>query len=68
MSGKSLLIFRNHVKPRNQKYSAFHVGQISATTSAVSCPQEGRIAIVTTRWAGDAMDAFVSGARKRAGE
>src|SRR5688572_17805740 len=27
--------------------------------SAVSCPPEGRIAIVTTRWARDAMDAAV---------
>src|SRR5258706_11024933 len=42
-----LLIFRNRVKPRNQKYSAFAVGQISASTSAVPCPQEGRFAIVT---------------------
>src|SRR5712675_676864 len=46
-TGKSLLIFRNGVKPRNQKYSAFAVGQISARTSAVPCPQEGRFAIVT---------------------
>jgi hypothetical protein len=30
-TGKSLLIFRNRVKPRNQKYSAFAVGQISAS-------------------------------------
>jgi hypothetical protein len=27
---------------------------------AVPCPPEGRIAIVTTRWAQDAMDAAVS--------
>ena len=41
-----------------KKYSAFPVGQISATSSPVSRPQEGRIAIVTdvgrgmrwTRW------------------
>jgi hypothetical protein len=46
-TGKSLLIFRNRVKPRNQKYSAFAAGQISARTSAVPCPQEGRFAIVT---------------------
>src|SRR5467141_2567009 len=46
-SGKSLLIFRSGVKPRNQKYSAFAVGQISAITTAVPCPQEGRFAIVT---------------------
>jgi hypothetical protein len=46
-TGKSLLIFRNRVKPRNQKYSAFAAGQISATTPAIPCPQEGRFAIVT---------------------
>ncbi len=28
-TGKSLLIFRNRVKPRKQKYSAGHVGQIT---------------------------------------
>ena len=28
-TGKSLLIFRNRVKPFAQKYSAFHVGQIN---------------------------------------
>ena len=46
-TGKSLLIFRNRVKPRNQKYSAFAAGQISARTPAIPCPQEGRFAIVT---------------------
>jgi hypothetical protein len=46
-TGKSLLIFRNDVKPRNQKYSAFGAGQISARTAAIPCPQEGRFAIVT---------------------
>jgi hypothetical protein len=46
-TGKSLLIFGNRVKPRNQKYSAFAAGQISATTPAIPCPQEGRFAIVT---------------------
>src|SRR5258705_7569989 len=49
-TGKSLLIFRNRVKPRNQKYSAFAVGQISARTSAV-LPTEGR-AHVNERGAG----------------
>ena len=46
------------VQPHPEKYSAFAVGQISATSSPVSRPQEGRIAIVTdvgrgmrwTRW------------------
>ena len=28
-TGKSLLIFRNRVKPRIEKYFAFHVGQIT---------------------------------------
>src|SRR5258705_7564818 len=46
-TGKSLRIFRNRVKPRNQKYPAFALGQISARTSAIPCPQEGRFAIVT---------------------
>ena len=32
--GKSLLIFGNRVKPRNQKYSAFHVGQITGISFA----------------------------------
>jgi hypothetical protein len=59
LSGKSLLIFRNDVKPRNEKYSAFHVGQITGISSPVSRPQEGRIMIVTTRWMRDAVDAFV---------
>jgi hypothetical protein len=45
-----------------EKYSAFAVGQISASTAAVSRPHEGRIAIVTTRWARDAMAALASGA------
>jgi hypothetical protein len=34
--GKSLLIFRNHVKPRNQKYSAFVLTQITGITPPVS--------------------------------
>src|SRR5258708_35389645 len=46
-TGKSLLIFRTRVKPRNQKYSAFAVGQISATTSAVPGHSEGRFATLT---------------------
>jgi hypothetical protein len=46
-TGKSLLIFRNRVKPRNQKYSASRLPQITPTTSAIPRPQEGRIAIVT---------------------
>ena len=49
------------VQPFSQKFSAFAVGQINFRTRAVSCPPEGRIAIVTTRWARDAMDAAASG-------
>src|SRR6266576_6115242 len=49
------------VHPPSQKFSAFAVGQINFRTRAVSCPPEGRIAIVTTRWARDAMDAVASG-------
>jgi hypothetical protein len=45
--GKSLLIFRNRVKPRNQKYFASRLTQISSLIRAVPCPQEGRFAIVT---------------------
>jgi hypothetical protein len=46
-TGKSLLIFRNRVKPRNQKYFASRLTQISSLIRAVPCPQEGRFAIVT---------------------
>jgi hypothetical protein len=45
--GKSLLIFRNRVKPRNQKYSASRLPQITLTNPAIPRPREGRIAIVT---------------------
>jgi hypothetical protein len=62
-SGKSILIFRNRVKPRNQKYFAGHVGQISGTSPAILGPHEGRFAIVTMRWAEDVMDASASGER-----
>jgi hypothetical protein len=57
-TGKSLLIFRNRVKPRNQKYSAFAVGQISARTSAV-LPTEGRAHVTNAER--DAVDAAASG-------
>src|SRR6266436_9242991 len=57
-TGKSLLIFRNRVKPRNQKYSAFVVGQISARTSAV-LPTEGRAHVTNAER--DAVDAAASG-------
>jgi hypothetical protein len=62
-TGKSLLIFRSRVKPRNQKYSAFHVGQINGISPAIPGPHEGRFAIVTKRRAWDVMDASASGVR-----
>ena len=43
-TGKSLLIFRNRVKPRNQKYFASLPTQISSLNRTVSFRQEGRIA------------------------
>jgi len=43
-TGKSLLIFRNDVKPRNQKYFASRLTQISSLIRTVSFRQEGRIA------------------------
>ena len=41
MTGKSLRIFRNRVKPENQKYSAFVLTQISRTTRFVSRRMRG---------------------------
>jgi hypothetical protein len=43
-TGKSLLIFRNDVKPRNKKYFASRSTQISSLIRTVSFRQEGRIA------------------------
>src|SRR6266478_9026182 len=40
-TGKSLLIFRNHVKPVLQKYFALPLTQITSK-SKPSCPTEGR--------------------------
>ena len=40
-TAKSLLIFRNRVKPRNQKYSAFVLTQISRTTPPFSRRMRG---------------------------
>jgi hypothetical protein len=40
-TGKSLLIFRNHVKPGIEKYSAFVLTQISGTTPPVSRQMRG---------------------------
>jgi len=55
-TGKSLLIFRNRVKPRLQKYFCFPLTQISSLIRTVSFRQEGRIAIVTNAGR-DAVDA-----------
>jgi hypothetical protein len=55
-TGKSLLIFRNDVKPRLQKYFCFFLTQISSLIRTVSFRQEGRIAIVTNAGR-DAVDA-----------
>jgi hypothetical protein len=46
-TGKSLRIFRNRVKPRNQKYFASRPTQIRCISPDVPFPLEGRIAIVT---------------------
>jgi hypothetical protein len=40
-TGKSLLIFRNTVKPDNQKYSASPAGQISGMNLPVSPDERG---------------------------
>src|SRR5258708_26142363 len=58
-TGKSLLIFRNRVKPRNQKYFASPPTQIRCI-SPTSCPTEGRCARHETR-VRDAVDAASSG-------
>jgi hypothetical protein len=60
-TGKSLLIFRNRVKPRNQKYFPSHSTQISSLIRAV-LPTEGRAHV--TNAARDAVDAAASGARE----
>jgi hypothetical protein len=57
-TGKSLLIFRNGVKPRNQKYFASHYIQISSLICAV-LPTEGRAHVTNAER--DAVDAAASG-------
>src|SRR5260370_3569724 len=61
-TGKSLLIFRNRVKPRNQKYFASPPTQIRCISATVLSHREGRIAIVTDAGR-DAVDARASGAQ-----
>src|SRR6478736_2321739 len=63
-SGKSLLIFRSHVKPQNQKYFASHPNQISSLISAV-LPTEGRAHVTNAER--NAVDAAASGKQVRAG-
>ena len=41
-TGKSLPIFRNNVKPRNQKYPPFVVRQINGMTRRILSREEGR--------------------------
>jgi hypothetical protein len=60
-TGKSLLIFRNRVKPLWQKYFASLPTQISSLIRTVPFRQEGRFAIVTNAGR-DAVDAKASGA------
>src|SRR5260370_11066435 len=55
-TGKSLLIFRNRVKPRNQKYFGFRLTQIRCI-SKPSRPDRGAFRDRHGRWAGDAVDA-----------
>src|SRR5207247_10116929 len=64
--GKSLLIFGNSQAPKS-KIFRFTFPEIRIITLPVSRPQEGRIMIVTTRGARDAVDALASGASDRVG-
>ena len=57
--GKSLLIYGNRVKPRNEKYFAFAVGQIISTSLRYPVPLRGASAVVMTR-GGDAVDVDVA--------
>jgi hypothetical protein len=61
-TGKSLLIFRNRVKPLLQKYFASRLTQISCISKPVLSHREGRIAIVTDAGR-DAVDVRASGAQ-----
>ena|SRR5437899_40818 len=65
--GQISSVCRNRVKPQHQKYSALQKHQIRCITRAVPHPQEGRFAVVTKRWARDAMDAVASGMFNQAG-
>jgi hypothetical protein len=54
-TGKSLLIFRNGVKPLNQKYFASRLTQITSKSNRL-VPPEGRSRVVTSAGR-DAVDA-----------
>jgi hypothetical protein len=60
--GKSLLIFRNRVKPRNQKIFLFSLDPNQFTDSHRLVPPEGRSRVVTSAGR-DAVDARASGAQ-----
>jgi hypothetical protein len=62
-TGKSLLIFRNRVKPQNQKYFCFHLTQITSKSNRL-VPPEGRSRVVTSAGR-DAVDARASGAQRQ---
>ena len=62
-TGKALLIFRNNVKPGNQKYSAFAVGQISGMNMPVSPDERGVAHVTNARW--DAVDAWLAEDERR---
>ena len=66
--GQISSVYRNRVKPQNQKYSALQKWQIRSITLAVPCPPRGVCAIVTARRAQDAMDAVASGGLCSPGE
>jgi hypothetical protein len=62
-TGKSLLIFRNGVKPRNQKYFCFRSTQITSKSHRL-VPPEGRSRVVTSAGR-DAVDVKASGAQRQ---
>jgi len=54
-TGKSLLIFRNRVKPRHQKYFCFRLTQISSLIRAVPSQERGVAHVINV--GRDAVDA-----------
>jgi hypothetical protein len=53
----------NRVQPLAQKYSCFHLTQITGVFSAVPRPQRGAYRDRHERWVWDAMAATASGAK-----